>query len=338
MHDIDRVQPGADEFEAEAGEYRQIGKFGRGGPEPPVQEAQELEFASQLLELSDEQELEQFLGDVFRAAGNAVGRFARPETGQALGGILKDAVGRVLPLASGAHGDLAQQAASLLGLELEGLSPPEREFATARQLVRLAGHAYRHAAWAPRPMSPGATARMAMTRAARRYTPGLLRSPGRSRSEYGRSRWPGYSLAYPPTGGSRQSGGYWRGDSRRPQRIRQWPGSAWGYPAQPYGTGDDAGGDAPDGYPPPPDPVVVPAPPAVFIPPPAVPVPSLAVPAPPADPAPAAAGASPAAPAPDSGSSGELGSFGPRDTGPHQSGSRGGRWERHGSVLIVYGI
>ena len=74
---------------AEAGEYRETGDSGRGCPESPVHEAHELEFASRLLEVSDEQELEQFLGDVFRAAGSAVGRFARSETGLALGGILK---------------------------------------------------------------------------------------------------------------------------------------------------------------------------------------------------------------------------------------------------------
>jgi hypothetical protein len=52
-------------------------------------------------------------------------------------------------------------------------------------------------------------------------------------------------------------------------------------------------------------------------------------------PAPAAA---PAAPAPDPGSSGELGPYGPLDTSPHRPGSRAGRWERRGGVLIVYGI
>lgn len=341
MHDIDRVQPGADEFEAEAGEYRETGEFGHGGPEPPVHEAQELEFASRLLEVSDEQELEQFLGDVFRAAGSAAGRFARSETGRALGGILKDAVGRALPLTGGARGDVAQQAASLLGLELEGLSPPEQEFETARQVVRLAGHAYQHAARAPRQMPPGAAARMAATRAARRYAPGLLRRSGRSGSGYGRSRSSGtrygYSDGYRPAGGDYlqpggygrgdqaggygrgdQPGGYWRRDSWQPQRASQWPGYAWSYGAPPYDTGGDAGGYAPDGY----------APPVMPEPPPA-PADQVLVPAP---------AAAPAAPAPDPGSSGELGPYGPLDTSPHRPGSRAGRWERRGGVLIVYGI
>ena len=221
-----------------------------------MHEAQELEFASRLLEVSDEQELEQFLGDVFRAAGSVAGQFARSETSRALGGILKDAVGRAVPLTGGARGDLAQQAASLLGLELEGLSPPEQEFETARQVVRLAGHAYQHAARAPRQMPPGAAARMAATRAARRYAPGLLRRSGRSGSGYGRSRWPktryGYSDGYRPlaavtcspagtgaainpawTGAAISPAGDRRRDSWRPQRASRWPGYAWSYGAPP---------------------------------------------------------------------------------------------------------
>ena len=148
MHDIDRVQMEAGEFETGLGEF---GESEQGGAELPMHETQELELASRLLEVSDEQELEQFLGDVFHAVGTAAGRFARSETGKALGAVLKDAIGKALPLVRGAvggaigpavgaapHGDLAQQAGSLLGLELEGLSPPDQEFETARQLVRLA--------------------------------------------------------------------------------------------------------------------------------------------------------------------------------------------------------
>src|SRR6059058_3045319 len=99
--------------------------------ELPLHETQELELASELLEVSSEGELEQFLGNVFRTVGSAVGRFARSDAGKALREMLKDAARRALPTtgagtAPGAGaatgGPLAQQAGALLGLELEGLS------------------------------------------------------------------------------------------------------------------------------------------------------------------------------------------------------------------------
>jgi hypothetical protein len=347
MHDIDRVQPAADEFEAEAGEFREPGEFELGGPEPPMHEAAELEFASRLLELSNEQELERFLGDVFHVAGSAIGRFARSDTGRALGTILTDAVGRSLPLRDGAGGgvsglaaghgaggDLAQQAASLLGLELEGLSPPEQEFEMARQVVRLADSAYRHAAWAPHHVPSRAVARMAAARAAQRYAPGLLRWAGRTGARYPRSSSPGarygYSYAYRPAAdGYPQATRYWRREPRRSRRTYLWPQDASSSGVPPYDTGDDTGGYVPDGY----SPAAVAEPPVPTAP--AASMDFVPVPAPPA-----AAAVGPAAPAPDSGSSGELGPFGPpgESPGPRRPGSRGGRWERHGSVLIVYGI
>src|SRR4051794_5141495 len=72
MHDIDRTQlewqeygPSASEQEHEWGER-----------EMSLGETRELELASELLEVTSEQELEQFLGNLFRAVGTAAGRFA----------------------------------------------------------------------------------------------------------------------------------------------------------------------------------------------------------------------------------------------------------------------
>lgn len=312
-----------------------------------MDEAQELEFASRLLELSGEQELERLLGDVFRAAGNAIGRLAGPDTGRVLGAILKDAVGRAVPLAAvpGAGmagpaelGDLAQQAASLLGLELEGLSPPEQEFEMARQVVRLAGHAYRHAAWAPRTVPPRTAARMAAARAARRYAPGLMDWAGRPGPGYGRRGWHGtrHGYAYrPATRAYPQAARYWRPDPWWSRRAYPWPRYAWGYGTLPYDVGDNAAKYGPDGY----DgsgpegyaPDLVAEPPLVAMP--TAPVDPVPVPIPPS-----AAAADPAVPAVDPGSSGEFGPSGPASGGLRRPGSRGGRWERHGSVLIVHGI
>jgi hypothetical protein len=203
MHDIDRTQFEADEFESS---YE--GEFEQSELELPLHETQELELASSLLEVSNEMELEQFLGDLFRVVGRAAGQFAHTDTGRALGGILKSTINQALPVVRGAigpalggvpGGGTAQQAGSLLGLELEGLSPQDQEFETARQIVRLASSAYRNAAWAPRNLPPTAAARNAAMIAARRFAPGLLRALGTSRwGTYRGGGWPGRRYGYGP--------------------------------------------------------------------------------------------------------------------------------------------
>jgi hypothetical protein len=199
MHDLDRTLL---ETESSAA-FPHPGELGSAEFEGPLSPAQEMEFASQLLEVSNDRELEQFLGDVLKTVGGAVGRFASSDTGRAVGGLLKSAVKQALPAAgravgswvSPAGGDLgsqlATQAGQLLGLELEGLSAEDREFEVSRQLVRLASSAAEQACHAPRNADPGTVARQAVTTAAREYAPGLLRRlPGRSGQVWPRSgRW-----------------------------------------------------------------------------------------------------------------------------------------------------
>jgi hypothetical protein len=194
MHNLDRTQLESEqeayELGHEQGENEQflgdiLGAITGGELEVPLQEAQELELASELLEVSNEQELEQFLGNVFRTVGQAAGQFVRSDTGRALGGILKDAARQALPVVGRAVGDyvspgsgatgarLAQQAGSLLGLELEGLSPPDQEFEAARQFVRFASAAAKQASAAPRNVAPQTAARAAVVAAAHHHAPGF---------------------------------------------------------------------------------------------------------------------------------------------------------------------
>src|SRR5208337_3957257 len=125
MHDIGRTQLEQQTFgeyetgELEGGEY-ESGEYESGelegaeiSPEleSPLSEMQEMELASELLEVTNEQELEQFLGDVFNTIGQAAGNFLRSDTGQALGGILKDSLSsaakQALPVVGRAIGDVA---------------------------------------------------------------------------------------------------------------------------------------------------------------------------------------------------------------------------------------
>jgi hypothetical protein len=160
-----------------------------------------MELSAGLLEVTGEQELERFLGNLLRAAGQVAGRVLSQPTGQALGGMLRSVARQALPTLGrsvgqwvGVGGDagarLASQGGRLLGLELEGLSSEDREFEVARQFVRLAGAAAERAAAQGGP--PEAVAQAALQAAAQRYAPGLL---GSLRADNAR-----------PSGRSRRSG------------------------------------------------------------------------------------------------------------------------------------
>ncbi|MBJ7309181.1 hypothetical protein H7U20_03080, partial [Rugamonas sp. CCM 8940] len=116
-------------------------------------------------------------------------------------GALADAARRVLPIRSGAAdgavalaaepagGDLKSRAARVFGIELEGLSPEDKEFEVAQRFVRFACDAARGALGGAGATSEAAT-QAALWRAARRHAPGLLRcaAPGQGhwRREGGR--------------------------------------------------------------------------------------------------------------------------------------------------------
>jgi hypothetical protein len=180
MHDIGRTQLEAEtEFgETEFGEMGYAGEF-----ESSLGETAELELTSELLGVSNEQELEQFLGNLLSRAGGALRQFAGSPTGRALGGLLKDAARKALPAVGHAIGgptgsQFATQAGQILGLELEGLSLEDREYEAARQYVRFATEAARAASAAPAGGSPLAAARAAAAAAASQHAPGLAPALG----------------------------------------------------------------------------------------------------------------------------------------------------------------
>src|SRR5262245_11700964 len=205
MHDIDRTQLEAHGYGfLPEGPGQEMASQEVGAAESPFNESQEIELVSEFLEITNEQDLEQFLGNVLRTVGSAAGRFVRSDTGQALGGILRDAAKQALPIVGGAIGqtiapgrgqaigaDIATQAGRLFGLELEGLSAEDREFEAARQFVRFAGAAVKQATAAPPTTPPAAAASSAAITAARAFAPGLLpRLQGRSSLLWPRSgRW-----------------------------------------------------------------------------------------------------------------------------------------------------
>jgi hypothetical protein len=209
MHDIDRTQmeysPELESFEGESlefneqewsgegesyGEYEgeSYGEFeGESYGETVLNEAEETELASELLEVTNEAELDRFIGKLLGRAARAVGSAVRSPLGQAVGGVLKGVAKKALPLAGGALGGaiggplgakigsgLASAAGSALGLEGESLEQEDREFEGAKQFVRLGVDTVKQAAATPPGADPRAAAQNAAIAAANKHAPGLL--------------------------------------------------------------------------------------------------------------------------------------------------------------------
>ncbi|MGK5075503.1 hypothetical protein [Janthinobacterium sp. ZB1P44] len=135
---------------------------GKGSAPAVLSEEEELQLAMELLEVASEEELEQFLGNVFKSVwkgvkkvGSTIAKVAKP-----LGGALKAMAKTALPFVGGALGSmipipgvgtalgsaLGRAASAALELEMEAEAPADRELALARRFVRIAGQAARLAA------------------------------------------------------------------------------------------------------------------------------------------------------------------------------------------------
>jgi hypothetical protein len=177
------------------------------------QELQEL--ASELLTVTSEAELDQFLGGLLKKAASAVGSAVRSPVFQKVGSMLKGVAKRYLPQAGAALGGLAGRAlgsaagaipyvgpaiapvASAIGpgvgsslgqaaggwladrLEFESMNEEEAEFEVAKQFVRVAGEAVKNASKAPAGAGPAEVARGAVSTAMQKVAPGVLASAGK---------------------------------------------------------------------------------------------------------------------------------------------------------------
>ncbi|SDG93767.1 peptidoglycan-binding domain-containing protein [Nitrosomonas sp. Nm132] len=158
--------------------------------ESPFNEAEEIELAAELLSISSEEELDQFLGKLFKGIGRgikkagrfigkrvlpvlgkglkAIGKVALPVVGKALGSFIPiPGVGTAI---GGAVGTALSKA---LELEFSGLNAEEAELEKARRFVRIAGTAARQAALADPNADPQAAVRTALMAALRRHVPNL---------------------------------------------------------------------------------------------------------------------------------------------------------------------
>lgn len=247
----------------------------------PLSEQEEMELASQLLGVGSEQELEQFIGNLFKKVGRGVSRFAKSGVGKALGGALKGIAKKALPVVGGALGSMVapgigtaigSKLGSLAGglFEMEGeINEQELEFEMARRVVRIGAAAARSASRVPPRSAPSKViARRALIGATRRYAPGVFvrrrvplrpgaplprfraRRPGTT--GYGRPRrhrhprpvyWYGYG--YGPGDGYDDNDGYSAGNGSGPAAADYGSGPA----AAGYGSGPATAGYDADGYP-----------------------------------------------------------------------------------------
>lgn len=222
MHDIDRNQL-EDSAELENYEY-ELYEDGEGewNAETDVfSETQAMELAAGLLEVSSEDELDRFLGDLIKKAGRAAGQFVKSPVGKQLGGLLKGAAKKALPMVGRAVGgyfggergakigsQVASTAGRIFGLELEGLSQEDQEYETAKSFVQFAGTAAKNAALASPSANPRTVAQSAVQTAARQLAPGLLRA--------GPAAIPGSGAnAVCPTCGSGARSGRWMRRGRK---------------------------------------------------------------------------------------------------------------------------
>ena len=199
MHNIDRITneyefENAFEFEGEGEGEFEFEFEGEGEGEFEFEgelegEAYEMEMANELLGVSNEQELEQFLGKMFKKVARGVSNFAKSGIGKSLIGGLKTIAKKALPIAGSALGNLVAPgldgmiggklgsfASSMFELELEGMSNEDREFEVARRYVRFATDATRRAASAASKGAPASSVvSSSLKQAAYNHAPGLLR-------------------------------------------------------------------------------------------------------------------------------------------------------------------
>src|SRR5512132_3557519 len=117
------------------------GSYGELPSGSPLSEAQEMALAAELLEITSEEELEQFLGGLIKK----VGGFVKSPIGKAIGGVLKKVAKTALPMVGGTLGNLVLpgvggalgsklggMASKLFELEAEFLASEQGEFEVAR--------------------------------------------------------------------------------------------------------------------------------------------------------------------------------------------------------------
>jgi hypothetical protein len=142
---------------------------------------EQLDLASHFLEASSGPGMAAFLGHIIRRSSAVQGQVIPPPIEAPLLQQLMRAAAVVRgALRSSAASGSALSPEAIFGAELEGLSPEDQEFESARRFIQFAEELTRVAARAAPRRSPDLLASPAKNIAARRLAPGLSRALGQS--------------------------------------------------------------------------------------------------------------------------------------------------------------
>lgn len=195
MNSFESEQYESDQFENEQFEFEEA-EWGE-----VFNESEVIELTAELMDVTNEEELDLFLGKLIKKAGSAIKKVVKSPIGRAVGGVLKGVAKKALPIAGGALGTyfggplgakigsgLASAAGKALGLELEALSQEDREFEGGKQFVRFAANTVKNAVSAPASIDPRRAAQAAVTKAAQKYAPVLLGAGAGAGASMGKGR------------------------------------------------------------------------------------------------------------------------------------------------------
>jgi hypothetical protein len=182
-------------------------------------EEEEMDLAAELLGVGSEEELDEFFKRFFRRAGRRLRKFGGglKRVVRGIGKVGKAIVKRALPIAgrvvgakfggplgSKIGGAVGNAASNMFELDMETMSPEDRDFEVARRVVRLAGSATKKAAKLGQRAPANKAIRQGFKAAARRHAPGLLK-PRKARPGGAPSRPSGA----PAGAGKIQASGKW---------------------------------------------------------------------------------------------------------------------------------
>ena len=178
--------------------------------------SESVELAAELLDVISKSELEDFLGKLIAGTAQKAGGRIPAGIGRVLVAVLGRTGQRTLPTLTTALSDeaepvttaglsVAETAAQVYGMELEGMSAEDRDYEIARQFVRFAQAATVRAAQAPASASPVGVVDAAVAGAGRELAPGLLQpehaaptgpQPGRGKQRNYRPAQPGTAAQF----------------------------------------------------------------------------------------------------------------------------------------------
>jgi hypothetical protein len=184
MHDIDSTRLETSPDYNEYLEYQELNGEGEDSFEMLMTEEEEEALAAELLGVSSEEELDQFLGGLFRKIKRGLGGAAKfvSQNAGPLSAALKGIAARALPHLGGLLGTaipipgvgtalgsaLGGAASRLLQSELDHLETEQQDYEMSKRFVRLASQAFRQAGRIRRRTTPAATVNFAMRNALQR--------------------------------------------------------------------------------------------------------------------------------------------------------------------------